>query len=185
MRFVTESSKNLYSAGHLFFEKHGLTLASSSSFFAIITSVPFFLLTIRGIGYFLGNLTRTQKYLFVLGNRFFPDVAPQLLLQAQNLIRGPLFANNNFTFINFLFLIISAITFLNSIWMGIYFITEDKNILSFWKILKGFVIIGITLLMLAMIFVLPPIIIYIIKFLQYDMKRLDNNEKKKIITYFY
>jgi membrane protein len=166
MGFIVNSSKNLYRAGHLFFEKHGLTLASSTSFFAIITSVPFFLLTIRAIGYFLGNLTRTQKYLFILGERFFPDVAPQLLLQVQALIQGPLFADQNFTFINFLFLLISAITFLNSIWKGIYFITEDKDILSFKKILKGFVIIGLTLFMLAMIFIIPPIIIYVIKFIQ-------------------
>lgn len=166
MRFLVDSSKNLYKAGHLFYRKHGITLAASASFFAIITSVPFFLLTIRGIGYFLGSLTQTQKYLFMLGQRFFPEVAPQLLLQAQTLIKGPLFAAQQFTIFNFLFLIVSTVTFLNSIWMGIYFITEDKNILSFWKILKGFVIIGITLLMLGMIFVLPPIVIYIIKFIQ-------------------
>lgn len=166
MRFVIVSTKNLYRAAHLFHQKHGITLAASASFFAIITSVPFFLLTIRGIGYFLGSLTQTQKYLFMLGQRFFPEVAPQLLLQVQTLIKGPLFADHQFTILNFLILIISTITFLNSIWMGIYFITEDKSILSFWKILKGFVIIGITLLMLGMIFVLPPIVIYIIKFIQ-------------------
>lgn len=166
MRFFVDSSKNLYKAGHLFHRKHGITLAASSSFFAIIASIPFFLLMIRGIGYFLGSLTQTQKYLFMLGQRFFPEVAPQLLLQLQALIKGPLFADQQFTIFNFLILVVSAITFLNSIWMGIYFITEDKNILSFWKILKGFVIIGITLLILGMIFVLPPIVIYIIKFIQ-------------------
>jgi membrane protein len=169
MEFIIDSSKNLYKAAQLFFRKHGLTLASSSSFYAIITSIPFFLLLIRGVGYFLGNLTRTQKYLFVLGQRFFPDVAPQLLLQVQSLIKGPLFAEQHFTLFNFLFLAFSTVTFLNSIWMGIYFITDDKNILSFWKHLKGFVIIGITLLMLGMIFVVPPIIIFIVKFIQTNL----------------
>ncbi len=169
MEFVIDSARNLYKAWLLFFEKHGITLASSSSFFAIITSVPFFLLIIRGIGYFLGNLAQTQKYLFILGQRFFPKIAPQLLIQLQALIKGPLFANHNFTILNFIFLAISAITFLNSIWMGIYFITEDKKILSFWKHLKGFVIIGVTLLILGMIFVLPPIVIWMIKFIQTNL----------------
>jgi membrane protein len=169
MEFVIDSSRNLYKAGQLFFKKHGVTLASSSSFFAIITSIPFFLLTIRGIGYFLGNIGRTQKYLFILGERFFPDVAPELLLQVQALIKGPLFTDQHFTFINFMFLTLSTITFLNSIWKGISFITDDHSLVSFWKILRGFVIIGITLLMLGMIFILPPIIIYIIKFIQTNM----------------
>ena len=50
--------------------------------------------------------------------------------------------------------------------MGIYFITEDKSILSIWRILKGFVIIGITLIMVMLLFLLPPLIIYIVKFIQ-------------------
>jgi membrane protein len=157
---------NLYRAGVLFYHKKGTTLASSSSFYALITIVPFALLMVRGIGYFLGNLDKTQKYLFLIGSQFFPEVAPQLLTRLQLLIKGPLFAGTNFTVLNFLFLAVSTITFLNSIWMGIYFITGDKNILSLWRILKGFVIIIMTLCMLGLIFILPPIIIYIIKFFQ-------------------
>ena len=94
----------------------------------------------RGIGYFLGNVNQTQKYLFILAGKFFPEVAPQLLVTLQGMIKGPLFAGTEFTILNFLVLGVSAITFLNSIWMGIYFITEDKSILSWKRILKGFVI---------------------------------------------
>jgi membrane protein len=166
MKCVIDSSKNLYKAARLFHHKHGMTLASSSSFYAIITAVPFLLLLIRGIGYFLGNVSQTQKYLFVLGQRFFPEVAPQFLIKIQMLIKSAIFADDHFTLLNFVFLMISSISFLNSIWMGVYFVTEDRSILSFWKILKGFVIIGITLLMLAMIFIVPPIIIFVIKFIQ-------------------
>ncbi|MGZ3787023.1 MAG: YihY/virulence factor BrkB family protein [Bacteriovorax sp.] len=163
---LKESLANLYRGAVLFYKKKGTTLASSASFYALITVVPFALLMVRGIGYFLGNLDKTQKYLFVIGSQFFPEVAPQLLTKLQVLIKGPLFAGTNFTLLNFIFLAISAITFLNSIWMGIFFITDDKSILSLWRILKGFVIIGMTLLMLGMIFILPPVIIYVIKFVQ-------------------
>lgn len=168
-RFMKESIANLYRGAILFYNKKGATLASSSSFYALITVVPFALLMVRGIGYFLGNLDRTQKYLFIIGSRFFPEIAPQLLTKLQLLIRGPLFAGANFTLLNFIFLAVTTITFLNSIWMGIYFITEDKSILSPWRILKGFVIIGMTLIMLALVFVLPPVIIFVVKFMQTNM----------------
>lgn len=150
----------------MFHDKKGTTLASSSTFYALITVVPFLLLIVRGIGYFLGNVHQTQKYLFILAGRFFPEVAPQLLTTLQAMIKGPLFAGTQFTVLNFVVLAVSAITFLNSIWMGIYFITEDKSILSWWRIFKGIVIIGITLIMVMVIFLLPPFIIYLVKFIQ-------------------
>lgn len=165
-KFCKDGLMNLYRGAILFYNKKGTTLASSASFYALITVVPFALLMVRGIGYFLGNLDKTQKYIFLIGSQFFPEVAPQLLTHLQTLIKGPLFAGTNFTLLNFLFLSISTITFLNSIWMGIFFITDDKSILSLWRILKGFVIIGMTLLMLGLIFILPPVIIAIIKFMQ-------------------
>ena len=166
MRNAKDGAKNLYKGALLFHEKKGTTLASSSTFYALITVIPFLLLTVSGLGYFLGNINRVQKYLFVLGGRFFPEVAPQFLLTLQNMIKGPLFAGTQFTVLNFFVLAVSTITFLNSIWMGIYFITEDKSILSIWRILKGFVIIGITLVMVMLIFMLPPVIIYVVKFIQ-------------------
>lgn len=168
-QFIKDSLANLYRGALLFYNKKGTTLASSSSFYALITIVPFALLMVRGIGYFLGNLDRTQKYIFLIGSRFFPEVAPQLLLKLQTLIKGPLFAGTNFTLLNFIFLAVTTITFLNSIWMGIFFITEDKTILSTWRILKGFVIIAMTLLMLGLVFILPPIIIFLIKFMQTNL----------------
>lgn len=168
-RNTKDGALNLYKGALLFHDKKGTTLASSSTFYALITAIPLLLLIVRGIGYFLGNINQTQKYLFVLGSRFFPEVAPQLLLTLQGMIKGPLFAGRQFTIFNFLILAVSAITFLNSIWMGIYFITEDKEILSLWRILRGFVIIGITLLMVLAIFLLPPAIIYVIKFIQTNM----------------
>lgn len=165
-QFLKDAFTNLYRGAILFYKKKGTTLASSSSFYALITVVPFALLMVRGIGYFLGDLGKTQKYLFIIGSQFFPEVAPQLLMKLQMLIKGPLFAGTKFTLLNFFVLVVSTITFLNSIWMGIFFITDDKSILNLWRILKGFVIIGITLVMLSLIFILPPVIITVAKFLQ-------------------
>ncbi len=166
VQFFRLKFHNYYKAGLLFYQKKGTMLASSASFYALLSVVPFTLLLVRGIGYFLGSLDKTQKYLFIIGSTFFPEIAPELLIKLQLLIKGPLFAGTKFNLLNFFFLAISTLSFLNSIWMGIFFITDDKNTLSWWRILKGFVIILITLLMVGMIFIMPPIIIYIIKFLQ-------------------
>jgi len=166
VRNSKDGARNLYKGALLFHDKKGTTLASSATFYALISVVPFLLLIVRGIGYFLGNVNQTQKYLFILARKFFPEVAPELLVTLQGMIKGPLFAGTQFTVLNFLVLAVSAITFLNSIWMGIYFITEDKSILSWRRILKGFVIIGITLIMVLVLFLLPPLIIYIVKFIQ-------------------
>ncbi len=154
----------LIESGKVFHQKRGTTLASSSTFYFLITIIPSLLLLIRGVGFFLGNLSQTQKYIFLIGSRFFPEVAPELLIKLQSMIKGPLFAETKFTVINFFLLGISAITFLNSIWSGLYIITEDKTAISWSRILKGFVIIGITLVMVSLIFILPPVIIYFLKF---------------------
>jgi membrane protein len=187
MDFLLEVIKNLYLAVRLFFKKQGMTLASSSSFYAIITIVPFMLLTVRAIGYFLGNIARTEKYVFLLGSKFFPEIAPDLLIKLQALIKGPLFAESHITFLNFFFLAVTSFTFINSIWMGVFLITGDNQILSLWRILKGFVIIGFTLLMLGLIFIFPPVIIYVIKFFQsnvFTQYLWDNFETlRPMITY--
>lgn len=169
IRNSKDGARNLYKGALLFHDKKGTTLASSTTFYALITVVPFLLLIVRGIGYFLGNVNQTQKYIFILAGKFFPEVAPQLLITLQGMIKGPLFAGAEFTILNFLVLGVSAITFLNSIWMGIYFITEDENILSWKRIFKGFVIIGITMVMVLILFLLPPLIIYFVKFIQTNM----------------
>lgn len=153
-------------AGKLFHEKRGTTLASSSTFYALITIVPSLLLLIRGIGFFLGSLTQTQKYIFIIGSRFFPEVSSQLLIKIQDMIKGPLFAGNRFTLLNFIILGVSSITFLNSIYSGLYFITNDKKSLSLAKIFRGIVIIGITMLTIGAVVILPHVIIWVIKFFQ-------------------
>lgn len=163
LNWVKEIFHVLFKALKVFHQKRGTTLASSSTFYLLITVVPSLLLLIRGVGFFLGNLAQTQKYIFIIGSKFFPEVAPELLMKLQLMIKGPLFAGTKFTVINFFILGISAITFLNSIWSGLYIITEDKLAISWSRVLKGFVIIGITILAVLLLFILPPIIIYILK----------------------
>ncbi len=161
--FFWDTLKVLVKSLKVFHLKRGTTLASSSTFYLLITIIPSLLLLIRAVGFFLGNLQQTQKYIFIIGAKFFPAVAPELLLKIQAMIKGPLFAGTKFTIINFALLAVSAMTFLNSLWSGLFIITEDKSNISWSRVLKGFVIVGITILAVILLFILPPILIYLIK----------------------
>lgn len=144
----------------LFGKKRGTTLASSSTFYILLTIVPFFLLLIRVVGSLIGDINSTQLKLFNLVESFFPDVAPEILSQIQEIVKGPLFARGEFTIINFGILIVSSLSFFNSIWNGLYLITEDRSYLKLVKHLKGIFVIGITIVSLTLFFFLPTILYY-------------------------
>ncbi len=149
----------------LFQKKRGTTLASSSTFYMLLTVVPFFLLLIRVVGLFIGDINSTQLQIFNLVESFFPDVAPEILTQIQTIVKGPLFAGGEFTILNFGILLISSLSFFDSIWNGLYLITEDRSYLKFVKHLKGIFVIGVTILSLSFFFFLPSIFFYSGQFL--------------------
>lgn len=161
-----KAGRALWDAGMLFNQKSGTTLASSSTFYILTTIVPTLLLLVRGIGAILGDIHKVERYLFILGREFFPSVAPELLENLKTFITGPLFAGRELTMINFFLLGISAISFLNSIWNGIYIISEDKSFMSLWKYVRGLAVIGITIVGLITLLYLPRFIVMLIKFVQ-------------------
>lgn len=167
--FFRESQKAwkaLWDAAVLFNKKSGTTLASSSTFYILTTIVPTLLLLVRGIGAILGDVKKVERYLFILGREFFPSVAPELLENLKDFITGPLFAGRELTMVNFVLLGISAFSFLNSIWNGIYIISEDKTLLSLWKYVRGLAVIAITIAGLITLLYLPRMIVMLIKFVQ-------------------
>jgi len=149
----------------LFQEKRGTTIASSSTFYILLTIVPFCLLLIRVVGIVIGDINSTQVQIFKLLEKFFPDVAPEILLQIQTIVKGPLFAGGQFTILNFLILLVTSLSFFNSIWNGLFLITEDRNYLKFNKHLKGVFVIGVTILFLSFFFFLPSLYFYVGKFM--------------------
>ena len=157
---------NLFKTSVLLFQKkRGTTLASSSTFYMLLTVVPFFLLLIRVVGLFLGDINTTQLQIFNLVESFFPDVAPEILTQIQTIVKGPLFAGGEFTLLNFAILLISSLSFFDSIWNGLYLVTGDKSYLKLTKHFKGVFVIGVTILSLSFFFFLPSIFFYSGQFL--------------------
>ncbi|WP_127714753.1 YihY/virulence factor BrkB family protein [Halobacteriovorax sp. HLS] len=166
LKLIYDVSK---SSWFLFQKKRGTTLASSSTFYIILTMVPFFLLIIRVIGMLLGDMQSTEVQIFELAGKFLPDVAPQMLKGLQGVVSGPLFAKGQFTLLNFAILLVSSLSFFNSIWNGLFLITDDKSYLSISKHIKGILVIGVTILFLTILFFIPSLIFYVSKLMSNNM----------------
>lgn len=150
----------------LFNRRRGTMLAASSTFYILLTIVPFFLLMFRVIGLFLGETSAIHNHLFTIGTQIFPDVAPEIILKVKNLISAPLYGGAKFTLINFVILTISSLSFFNAIWSGLFLISGDRTYLKANKHFKGIVIITVTILLVLLLFSIQPVLFFLTKFLQ-------------------
>lgn len=155
-----------YQALVLFNNRRGTTLAAASTFYIIISIVPLTLLLIRLLGFVIGDLSRGSDEIFFYLEQFVPDVSPELFDKVKDLIAGPLFGGAHVTTINLVLLFLSSLSFFNSIWNGLYLITNDKTYLSFWKNVKGVVIIGMTIGLLCCSLLIPKALIWAVSSLQ-------------------
>jgi membrane protein len=155
-----------YQAILLFHTRRGTTLAAASSFYVIITLVPLMLLLIRLLGFVIGDLSRGSDEIFFYLKQFLPDVSPEIFERVQEMVQGPLFGGRGATLVNLGLLLITSLSFFNSIWNGLYLITNDKTYLSFWKNVKGVVIIGITIGLMLASLLIPQAFVLFAKTLQ-------------------
>lgn len=159
----------LFEAFQLFIQRRGANLAAASSFYVIITIVPLVLLMVRLIGFFIGDLGRGEEELFYYAANFFPQVAPEVLEKVRAMVSGPLFGDKKFTILNFVILTMSSLSFFNSIWSGLYLITNDKSFLSFWRNLKGIFVIGVTIALVSLSLTLPSLFMFVVNMAQKNM----------------
>jgi membrane protein len=155
-----------YQASLLFHSRRGTTLAAASSFYVIISTVPIMLLLIRLLGFFIGDLSRGSDEIFLYMEKFLPDFSPEIFEKMKVLISGPLFGAAHVTWVNLGLLLLTSLSFFNSIWNGLYLITNDRKYLSFWKNVKGVVIIGVTIGLLVISLSLPKLFIYLVQTMQ-------------------
>ena len=158
--------KLLWEACVLFNRRSGAILSAASSFYVLLTIVPLFLLIIRAVGIFIGDIAQVQSQTFSLVLAAFPSVLPGMIEKLQNIVSGPLFGSAKFTVINFVILAWSSLSFFNSIWNGLYIMTDDHKHVSIWKHLKGIVVIGITIGLVVFVIGVPPLVMAIINFIR-------------------
>lgn len=156
----------IFRALQLFIQRRGANLAAASSFYVIITIVPLVLLMVRLIGFIIGDLGRGEEELFFYAANFFPQVAPDVLEKVRAMVSGPLFGDRKFTIINIGLLTLSSLSFFNSIWSGLYLITNDQSFLSFWRNLKGIIVIGVTIGLVSLSLTLPSLFLFVVNMAQ-------------------
>lgn len=143
-----------------------MTLAAASSFYILMTMVPLSLLLLRLVGNFLGDIGQTEGQFFDLIGGVFPQVAPEMVNLFRKIISGPLFGDRGLTGFNIVILTFTSLGLVNSVWNGIFLITQDRSLLSWKNYIKGIVVIGMTAVLLACAFALPPIILVVISFIK-------------------
>ena len=138
--------------------KHIVMLASSSSFFLILTFVPFALLLTRALGLFFGPEGEKFQLIMDYLTQLTPPNLNGALVIIENLLKNALFAKTEFTTLNFIFLLISSFGFINSVWRAMAIITEQKAMKSFTRLVKGIGALGISFTFFLIIFWLPILI---------------------------
>ncbi|MCO4793934.1 MAG: YihY/virulence factor BrkB family protein [Bacteriovoracaceae bacterium] len=166
--FLLEVSSRYIEAFKLFRHRRAMTLAAASSFYLILTIIPFFMLLVRTVGLFMGDVRETGHQILTMGQNLFPEKSSQMISLVEKIVEGPLFSGASFNIFNLLILIFSSLTFTNIIWSGLYLITEDKRHISSWKYLKGLVIILVTIVIFCVTLILPPVV-------QMFMELIQNN----------
>src|SRR5690606_27793536 len=94
----------------------GTTLAAASSFDFFLTVVPMVLLLARALGFIFGDLNSVLDRLFIVATSFFPGFTTDFLMGLKDIVRTALFGPTQLTVVNIIFLVISSLTFVNSLW---------------------------------------------------------------------
>lgn len=165
-QFMIEVASRYVAAARLFRYRRAITMAAAASFFLILTSIPFFMLLVRAVGLFLGDIRETGKQILMMGSSLFPEKTEMILSLVEKIVEGPLFSGATFNTFNVIILAFSSLTFTNVIWDGLYLITEDRRHISKWKYLKGLVIIFVTIVIFCVTLLLPPIVHMIVDLVQ-------------------
>ena len=147
--------KNIINAGYIFWERRGGTLAAASTFYLMLSIIPFSLLFIRLMGFFVGDFDSVMNQLHELILHSLPQMPESFFLTLKEMIRKAIYANKGITFFNFLLLIVTLTSFLNSLWNGLFIITDDKSLLSWKKHLTSILLILSTFIFFSFLNFIP------------------------------
>ncbi len=145
-------------AFNLFLTRGGNTLAASVSFYTLLSVIPLLLLLVRMVGMWIKDLAVFKYHLFNMGKKLFPQMAPDLLNFAEQLVSAHLFASGKWTAFNLGILAFSALSMFNAIWNGVHWITQHGHKDTFIRYLKGFTLILLTIGLMVCVLTIPLLV---------------------------
>jgi len=152
-----------------FFDNKVSQFAASSSFFVILSIIPFLLLVTRLVGLLFGDLEQVQNIIFGIGKEAFPGTTPEILMGIKNILKGPLFGKRAFTILNMLILGFSSLSLFNSIMSALNVLKNEKCHTFLKDYLIGVAIIFAAVLFILSMLILQPLILFVASILKYNV----------------
>lgn len=148
----------VWDAIKVFRARRGAHLAAASTFYLILFIIPLLLLCVRLIGWVLGDALLSESSLISLIFEMFPSDLPAVHVDLQRFLDGPLRGARQYTWFNLVLLFLGGYSFLNGLWSGLFFMSEDDSFLKWDKHLKGILLLLLALILLAMLFIIPGLL---------------------------
>lgn len=159
---MTKVIKNIFKESY---NKHIVLLSSSSTFFVLISIIPFLLLCLKAIGLLLGNPTEQANNILELILYFLPENLEGLADPIKSLVMKSFFASKEFTTVNVCILVASSLGLINSIWRALLILTDDEEVFNYKKYLRSFILIFTTILFFISTLLIPLLLKVIENFL--------------------
>lgn len=129
-----------------FHHNHGNLIAASSTFYAILSSLPMILAVVTTIGIVTGDFSRAQNEVFEYVRVFFPNLAPWFFATIKNIVTGQIDNRSYMNILNWVLLTWAAVGFINSIFNGIHVLSSLKFHKRLFIPIKSFLVLLITIL---------------------------------------
>lgn len=156
----------LWKSIQVFSHRRGAHLAAASTFYLILSIIPLLLLLVRFVGWILGDALLSEDSVLSLVFEMFPSDLPTVSSDLQRFLDGPLRGAREYTWFNFALLFFAGLSFLASLWSGLFFMSEDRSFLKASKHIKGLLLLFVGLVLLGLLFILPGVLHTIAKALQ-------------------
>lgn len=148
----------LWQSIKVFIDRRGIHLAAASTFYLILFIIPSLLLSVRFVGWILGDSLLSENSVLSLVFEMFPSDLPAVSTQLQQFLDGPLRGAREYTWFNLFLLGIAGFSFLGSLWSGLSFMSEDRSFLKLSKHIKGMLLLFLGIILMGALFVIPGIL---------------------------
>lgn len=129
---------------NVFWKNHGAVISASSTFFAILSSLPLLIMVVSLVGFMMGDYRTAQTQVIDYVKLAFPNVSPWFFATIKNIISNNIGPMQEWSWFNFLVLLWAASGFINSIFYGIHLLSQSQVHRS-WSIpLKSVIVLILT-----------------------------------------
>lgn len=143
---IQEYGHKIFYGTKNFHQNHGNLIAASSTFYAILSSLPMILAIVTSIGIVSGDFSRAQNEVFNYVRVFFPNLAPWFFTTIKNIVAGQIDNRSYMNVLNWVLLTWAAMGFINSIFNGIHVLSGLKFHKKLIIPVKSFMVLIITIL---------------------------------------